>query len=141
MLKNIPDILSPDLMKVLMEMGHGDTIVFADGNFPRHAHSGRVVDCTGHSIPELLEAVARFFPLDRYVEHPVTIMNVLPGDPVQPTVWEKYASILSASEGRPVELHGVQKPQFYEAARNSYAVVITSERELYANLLLQKGVV
>ena len=85
MLKGIPPIISPELMKVLLEMGHGDELVFADGNFPAATCARRLVRCDGHNVPEILDAVLKFFPLDTFVEHPVALMAVVPGDPTQPT--------------------------------------------------------
>ena len=79
MLKGIPSIISPDLMKVLMEMGHGDEIVLADGNFPSASHAQRLIRCDGHGVPELLTAIMQFFPLDTYVDNPVSLMAVVPG--------------------------------------------------------------
>ena len=70
MLKNIPDILSPDLLKILMEMGHGDELVIADGNFPAASIAQRLIRADGHGVPPVLEAVLKLFPLDIYVPNP-----------------------------------------------------------------------
>lgn len=85
MLKGIPEILSPQLLKVLCEMGHSDRIVIADGNFPVESmgKDAIVVRCDGHGVPELLDAILTVIPLDSYVEKPVTLMEVMPGDPVK----------------------------------------------------------
>jgi L-fucose mutarotase len=140
MLKNIPPILSPELMKVLMEMGHGDEIVLADGNFPAASVAQRLIRCDGHGVPELLEAVLRLLPLDRYVDRPVALMSVVPGDKTQPTIWEQYRAILQAS-GEPFsDFEFVERFAFYERAKRAYAVVATSEKALYANIILKKGV-
>ena len=82
MLKGIPKILSPELLKVLCEMGHGDRIVIADGNFPSESvgKNAKVVRMDGHGTCELLEAILQLFPLDTYVDHPVQLMQVVPGD-------------------------------------------------------------
>ena len=88
MLKNIPPIIAPELMKILMEMGHGDEIVLADGNFPAASVAQRLVRCDGHGVPELLEAILKLFPLDVYVDRPVGLMSVVPGDKTKPTIWE-----------------------------------------------------
>ncbi|MDE7290105.1 MAG: fucose isomerase, partial [Oscillospiraceae bacterium] len=90
MLKNIPKILSPELVKILMEMGHGDEIVIADGNFPSETIGQRVVRCDGHGVPELLDAIMKLFPLDTYTDKPVMLMEVVKGDPVVPTIWDEY---------------------------------------------------
>src|SRR5690606_7324216 len=94
MLLGIPNILSPDLVKILMEMGHGDEIVFADANFPAASHAQRLVRCDGHAIPDLLEAVLQLFPLDPYVDKPAALMQVVPGDPVETPIWETYREII-----------------------------------------------
>ncbi len=140
MLKNIPPILSPDLFKVLMEMGHGDEIVLADANFPAAATAGRLVRCDGHTIPDLLDAVLQFLPLDTYVDMPVALMDLVPGDSYEPDIWEQYSAIVEKRE-RPVELELMERFAFYDRAREAYAVVATGERSLYANIILKKGVV
>ena len=86
MLKNIPPILSPELLKVLCEMGHGDEIILADGNFPAESigKDAIVIRADGHGTVELLEAILQFLPLDQYVEKPVALMKVVAGDPCKP---------------------------------------------------------
>lgn len=140
MLKNVPPILSPELMKILMEMGHGDEIVLADGNFPAASVAQRLLRCDGHGVPELLEAVLKFFPLDIYVEKPVGLMAVVPGDKTQPTIWETYRTIVRNSGERFSDFEFVERFAFYERAKKAYAVVATSEKALYANVILKKGV-
>ena len=140
MLKNVPAILSPELMKVLMEMGHGDEIVLADGNFPAASMGRRLLRCDGHGVPELLEAVLKFLPLDAYVERAVALMGVVPGDPTKPTIWETYRSIVQASGETFSDFEFVERFAFYERAKQAYAVVATSEKALYANIILKKGV-
>jgi len=140
MLKNIPPILSPELLKVLMEMGHGDEIVLADGNFPAASVAQRLLRCDGHGVPELLEAVLKFFPLDIYVEKPVGLMAVVPGDKTQPTIWETYRTIVRNSGERFSDFEFIERFAFYERAKKAYAVVATSEKALYANVILKKGV-
>jgi len=140
MLKNVPPILSPELLKILMEMGHGDEIVLADGNFPAASVAQRLVRCDGHGVPELLEAVLKFFPLDIYVEKPVGLMAVVPGDKTKPTIWETYRTIVQNSGERFSDFEFIERFAFYERAKKAYAVVATSEKALYANVILKKGV-
>ncbi len=140
MLKNIPAILSPEMMKTLMEMGHGDEIVLADGNFPAASVAQRLVRCDGHGVPELLDAVLKLFPLDIYVDRPVALMSVVPGDKTKPTIWEQYRAIIKASGEKFADFEFVERFAFYERARRAYAVVATSEKALYANVILKKGV-
>ena len=75
MLKGIPSLLSPELLKILMEMGHGDEIVIGDGNFPAASCAQRLVRCDGHGVPEVLEAILQLMPLDPYVEQPLALMG------------------------------------------------------------------
>jgi L-fucose mutarotase len=139
MLKNIPSILSPGLLKTLCEMGHGDEIVLGDANFPAKALGARVIQADGHGIPELLDAILQYLPLDGFVDCPVGLMDT--GDPnVRPPIWQEYSKCILRREGdRRVEL--VKRFAFYERARAAYAVVATGEIELYASVILKKGVV
>ena len=141
MLKGIPSILSPELLKTLMEMGHGDELVLADGNFPKFAHPANVIRLDGHGIPEILDAILRFFPLDPYVEHPPVFMAVLPDDPYKPEIWPVYREIGKKYEKDGLREETIDKFTFYERAKKAYAVVTTSESALYANVILKKGVV
>lgn len=142
MLKGIPSILSPELLKILMEMGHGDTIVLGDGNFPAAslAKNSQLVRLDGHGVPEVLDAILQLFPLDPYVEAPVSLMEVMPGDPVETPIWDEYAAIIEKHEPGTKVGH-IERFQFYETAKKAYAIVATGESALYANIILQKGVV
>jgi L-fucose mutarotase len=140
MLKGIPSILSPELLKVLMEMGHGDELVIADGNFPAAGVARRLVRADGHGGPALLEAILMLFPLDAFVERPVALMAVVPGDPTRPTIWEDYRRIIRRDEPAFKDFELVERFAFYERARAAYAVLATGEAALYANLILKKGV-
>jgi len=128
-------------MHVLMSMGHGDELVLGDGNYPAAAHAQRLVRADGHSVPELLEAIMQFFPLDTYTVKPAIVMQVVPGDDVKPTVWNEYVRILSAAEGREVSLAHIPRDGFYARARKAFAIVATGETALYGDIILVKGVV
>ncbi len=141
MLKNIPKIMSPELLKTLMEMGHGDEIVIADGNFPAETIGKRVVRCDGHGVTELLDAVMRFFPLDTYTEKPVSFMEVVKGDPIVPAIWEDYKAVINKYEPENCKIEMIERFDFYERAKKAYAVVATGEEAVYANIILKKGVV
>lgn len=143
MLKNIPSILSPELLKILMEMGHGDEIVIADGNFPGAANAKRLVRLDGHGTPEVLDAVLKLLPLDPYVPQPVALMQVVKGDPIVPVIWDKYKTIVEKHENKAADagFDMVERFAFYERAKEAFAVVMTGETALYANILLKKGVV
>ena len=141
MLKNISSILSPDLLKILMEMGHGDELVIADGNFPSASIAQRLVRLDGHGVPNILEAVLKLFPLDIYVEKPVGLMSVVPGDNIKPEIWEVYRKIIIDSKEKFTDFEFIERFAFYERAKKAFAVVATSESALYANIILKKGVV
>lgn len=144
MLKGIPKILSPELLKVLCEMGHSDRIVIADGNFPS-ASMGKnavVIRADGHGVPELLDAILQVFPLDTYVEKPVNLMEVMPGDTVETPIWDTYKEIVGRYDERGAAAVGnIERFAFYEEAKTAYAIIATGESAVYANVMLQKGVV
>lgn len=139
MLKNVPSIISPELLKILMEMGHGDTIVIGDGNFPAAANAKRLVRLDGHGVPEILDAILKLMPLDTYVKTPVSLMDN--GDKEnRPPIWDEYKKIIEKNEGeKNIEL--IERFAFYTRAKNAYAIIATGETAIYANVILQKGVV
>ncbi len=144
MLKNIPQILSPELLKVLCEMGHSDRIIIADGNFPAESmgKNAKVIRCDGHGVPEILDAILKVFPLDIYVDQPVNLMEVVPGDTVETPIWDTYKEIVAKYDERGEKAVGnIERFAFYEEAKTAYAIIATSEKALYANIMLQKGVV
>ena len=144
MLKGIPKIISPQLLKVLAEMGHSDRIVLADGNFPAESmgKNAIVIRMDGHGIPEILDAILQLFPLDTYVEKPVSLMEVMPGDTVETPIWDVYKEIIVKHDKRgEATVGGIERFQFYEEAKKAYCIIATGESALYANIMLQKGVV
>ena len=144
MLKGVPKILSPELLKVLCEMGHSDRLVIADGNFPAGSmgKDAIVIRMDGHGACEVLEAILKVFPLDTYVEHPVNLMEVMPGDPVETPIWDEYEKIVAAADERGKAAIGqIERFAFYDEAQKVYAIIATGETALYANIMLQKGVV
>ncbi len=146
MLKGIPKILSPELLKVLAEMGHSDRIVIGDGNFPAETmgKNAIVVRCDGHGIPELLDAILTVFPLDTYVEKPVTLMALMERDvgQVATPIWDEYKAIVAKHDARGADAVGeIDRFDFYDEAKKCYAIISTGEGAIYANVILQKGVV
>ena len=134
MLKGIPKIISPELLKVLSEMGHSDRLVISDGNFPAESmgKDAIVIRCDGHGVPELLDAILQ----------PVTLMEVMPGDDVETPIWDTYKEIVSKYDARGGEAVGnIERFKFYDEAKTAYAIIATGESALYANVMLQKGVV
>lgn len=141
MLKGIPKIISPDLMKILLEMGHGDEIVLADGNFPAASCGEKLIRCEGHGVLEVLHAILQFFPLDTYSDHSVSLMKVVKGDPTTPSIWETYDAVIKQYDTHFDSFEMIDRFAFYERAKKAYAIVATSESALYANIILKKGVI
>ena len=142
MLKGISPIIPPELLKILMEMGHGDEIVIGDGNFPAAscAANSRLVRCDGHGVPALLEAILPLFPLDAYVEKPLALMQTTAGDP-KPEIWDVYERIAAKYEPDNHGFELVERFAFYERAKRAYAIVSSGESAIYANIILKKGVI
>ena len=124
-----------------MEMGHGNEIVIADGNFPAASIAQKLIRLDGHNVPEVLKAILEFFPLDTYVEKPVGLMAVVPGDNIKPVIWKEYNKIIKESREPFTDFEFVDRSEFYVRAKNAYAIIATSESALYANIILKKGVV
>jgi L-fucose mutarotase len=141
MLKGISPAVSPELIKILMEMGHGDELVIADGNFPAASIAQRLVRADGLGVPVLLDAILALFPLDQYAEKPVALMAVVPGDTYKPVIWDEYRTIVKNHETSFTEFEFVERFLFYERAKKAYAVLASSEPALYANIILKKGVI
>jgi len=142
MLKGIPDIISPELLKILHEMGHGDELVIGDSNYPAASTARRLVRADGHRMTAVLAAILELFPLDIYVEKPVAIMQRVPGDPTPADVHDEVRAIIRACDERgdgAVEL--VERFAFYARAKEAYAVVATTEKKAYGCVILKKGVV
>ena len=139
MLKGISKIISPELLKILCEMGHGDEIVIADGNFPAENYGKRVVRADGLGGVEMLSAVLSLIPLDTYAEENFLLMQTTRDDPT-PTIWEEYFSMAKEKDDN-VRVGELDRFAFYERAKNAYAVIATGEGAVYANIILKKGVI
>ena len=143
MLKGIPNIISPELLKILDEMGHGDEIVIGDGNFPAASNAQRLVRLDGHGVCEILDALLKLFPLDTYVEQPAILMEKMDCDKdlVIP-VWDEYKAIIAKYDDRGAEAVGnIDRFKFYDEAKDCYCILQTGETAIYANIILQKGVI
>ena len=143
MLKGIPAIIPPELLKILCEMGHGDEITIGDANFPGHSVHQRVVRMDGCGVPEILEAILTLMPLDMQTEHPAILMQVSPGDGTSPIIWKTYETILAKFDHRGKAcLEEIERYAFYDRVREkSYAVIMSGEKATYANIILKKGVI
>jgi L-fucose mutarotase len=139
MLKGIAPCISPDLLKVLAEMGHGDEIVLADAHFPGHTLGRRVLRADGLSVTTLLDGILPLCDLDTYAD-PLVMMEAVPGDTLDPAVEEQYMEVVHrhAPGARPPTR--IDRFAFYDRTRDAYAVVLTGETRKYGNLLLKKGV-
>ena len=147
MLKNIPPILSPELLAVLDEMGHGDRICIGDGNFPgasmAAAEGAILVRADGHGVCDLLDAILQVIPLDMYVETPAMVMQVSPQDEgLKVPIIDEYKKIVAKYDERGEKAFGeYERFEFYDQAKKCYCILQSGETAIYANLILQKGVV
>jgi L-fucose mutarotase len=139
MLKGISPCLSPELLKVLAEMGHGDELVLADAHFPGHSLNPRTLRADGVTIVRLLEAILPLFELDRYAD-PIVMMQVVKGDALDPAVARDYLTAIRVHAPQAPDPVRIDRFAFYDRARQAYAVVMTGERRTYGNVLLKKGV-
>lgn len=139
MLKNVPKIVSPILLKTLCEMGHGDEIVIADGNFPAENYGQRVIRADGLGGEEMLDAILALLPLDTYANENFLLMETTNGDPT-PEIWDKYFKIANARDDN-LRVGQLERFEFYERAKKAFAVIATGEGAIYANIILKKGVI
>lgn len=142
MLKGIPKILSPELLKILCEMGHGDEIVIADANFPSANYGKRVIRADGISGTAMLDAILSIFPLDTYSDPNMILMQLMDCDvcKVNPTIWRQYEEI-ALNKDKNVKVGNIDRFDFYDRAKEAYAVIATGEEAIYANIILKKGVI
>jgi L-fucose mutarotase len=139
MLKGINPLISPELLKILSEMGHGDEIVFGDSNFPAASYAQRLARADGHTVTALLEAILPLFPIDYAVDYSAVLMAC--NSDTEPKVWSRYREILGAYPDGNKTLLELPRFDFYERAKKAYCVVATSESESFANLIIKKGVI
>lgn len=142
MLKGVPKLISPEFLKVLSEMGHGDRIVLADGNFPCESigKNSIVIRCDGHGVEEILDAVLTVFPFDQMADKSAWLMLPPEEGSNEPPIWSEYRKVIEKHEDVN-KLDVISKPEFIEAAKKAYCIVASSESALYANIMLQKGCV
>ena len=140
MLKNIPKLLSPDLLKILCEMGHGDEIVIGDGNFPAAANAKRLVRADGIGACAMLDAILQVFPLDQYDDNNFVLMQKCEGDKADTSIWQTYEAILKKYEPD-ATVSFEERFAYYERAKGAYAIIATGEEKQYANIILKKGCV
>lgn len=143
MLRGIPNCLSPELLKVMAEMGHGDKLVIGDAFYPSasSARHSMLVRADGVRATELMDAILQFFPLDNSIEHPVLIMDKQECDKdIETPIWDEYREIVCKHEPRGNDCIGmIERFDFYKEAETAYAVLATGEKSLYGCVILQKG--
>ena len=140
MLKNVPKLLSPELLKILCAMGHGDEIVIGDGNFPAAANAKRLVRADGIGTCAMLDAILQVFPLDQYDDNNFVLMQKCEGDAADVSIWQEYEAILKNYEPQ-AKVSFEERFAYYERAKKAFAVVATGEEKQYANIILKKGCV
>ncbi len=142
MLKGISKVISPELLKILSEMGHGDELVIADGNFPSGKCPERRVRADGHGCVEILDGVLSLIPVDTYSDPNLIMMELMDCDKgkVDPKIWKEFEVVANKYDENS-KLGNIDRFEFYERAKKAYAVVQTSEMAIYANIIVKKGVV
>jgi L-fucose mutarotase len=139
MLKGISPYISPDLLKTLSEMGHGDEIILADAHFPGHTVCPRVLRADGVKIATLLDAIIPLFELD-HAAPPLVMMKVGAADTLDPQVETDYLAAIRRHVPTAPAPERLERFAFYERARQVFAVLMTGEARKYGNILLKKGV-
>jgi L-fucose mutarotase len=140
MLIGISPLISPDLLAILHRMGHGDEIVLADAHFPGETYGKRVLRADGLKIPDLLNAILPLFALDTYVESPLVMMGAVLGDRLDPAVEASYRQAIDKRWSDTPPIQRIDRFDFYERAKEAFAVVMTGETAKYGNIILKKGV-
>jgi L-fucose mutarotase len=139
MLKGIAPCVSPDLLKLLAEMGHGDELVLADAHFPGHSMNSRVLRADGLKIDTLLNGILPLLELDSYAP-PLAMMAAVPGDQLDPAVEASYMNVVRRHVPLAKTPERVERFAFYERAKRAFAVVMTGETAKYGNIIIKKGV-
>ena len=139
MLKSIAPCISPELLKTLAEMGHGDELLLADAHFPGHTFCSKVIRADGLSIPTLLDGILPLFELDSYAE-PLLMMANVHGDLLDPEVEKSYMDVVLRHVALAKPPERIERFAFYERAKQSFVCVMTGELAKYGNIILKKGV-
>jgi len=139
MLKGIAPSISPELLKLMAEMGHGDELILADAHFPGHSVNAKVVRADGVYIAALLDGILPLFELDSYAD-PLVMMAAVAGDQLDPAVEARYMEAVHRRVPGAKSPIRIDRFAFYERAQKAFAVVLTGETAKYGNILLKKGV-
>lgn len=140
MLKGIHPVISPELLKTLAEMGHGDEIVLCDAHFPAHQLHHNVIRADGIDVATLLSAISPLFEYDQYVEAPLIMMSAVAGDVLDSSVEARYLEAIKSAVGQVPHLQRIDRFAFYDRAQTAYALVVSGELAKYGNIILKKGV-
>lgn len=141
MLKSIPPLLSPDLLRLLRAMGHGDDLAIVDANYPAEAAGRPVIRLDGHPATTVLDAVLSVLPLDTFVPHAAWVMEVVGSPEADEPIFAEFAALIERHEGPGFGIAKRERFAFYDQARRAFALVATGERRLYGNIILRKGVI
>ncbi len=140
MLKGLDPLLTPGLLLLLAEAGHGDVVAVVDRNFPARSRGVPAIDLPGATVTEALRAICAVLPVDVHFQ-PTPVKHMLTADGTPGPAVEDVHTVLVAAEGHEVGMEGLERFAFYEAASHAYAIVRTSETRPYACFLVAKGVV
>lgn len=140
MLKGISPLISPDLLKALASMGHGDELLLADAHYPGESMNKNVIRADGLKIPDLLKAIMPLFELDQYVDNPLVMMEAVNGDQLDPSVENSYLEIISPFCKKPIQINRIDRFNFYDRSKKAFVIVMTGDTIKYGNIILKKGV-
>ena len=142
MLKGINKLIIGDLLKVLCDMGHGDTISIVDANYPAHTKNKKIISFPGQNTTDLLQAILELIPLDHIVDSPAFIMDLELKDKEsgmkEPEIWNEFNIIISKYTKNSIKK--ITRQEFYDISENSSIIVQTGEERLYGDIILVKGV-
>lgn len=146
MLKGIDPRLNAEILYVLKSMGHGDTLVISDLNFPADAIAqdtayGELLRMDNLTSGEACEAILSLMPLDTFVDDFAGRMEIIDKPDELPVVQIEVQAVINAAEGRERPMYGIERFDFYDKAREAYAVIQTGERRFYGCIILRKGVI
>ena len=146
MLRNFDNRLNADVIRCLRAMGHGDDLVICDTNCPadqvaRQTVTGKLLRMDNLTAAEAIDAILSVLPLDSFVDKPASRMEIVgkPGD--VPPVQAEVQAVIDKWEGKPWPMGSIERFAFYDAARKSYAVIVTGETRFYGCFILKKGVI
>ncbi len=141
MLKNMPKVMTPEIMEILMQMGHSDELAIVDAHYPGYSNAKRFYRAIGVTIPELLDAILHFFPLEPklFAEKPAFMMAVVPGDSMDEKLDAEIQAVFKKHEPNFGGIQKLPRMEFIERTRQCFAIISTGETRKYSNVILIKG--